>query len=94
MVFGLFGIHWVMPHKVIGMFNCWLGKLSSRGLCHIVCVGVFDRNENARCFEDCERSILHIKSIFFLTLLEWSLVLPVISCISLPVLIDYCNLDS
>ena len=45
MVFGLFGIHWVMPHKVIGMFNCWLGKLSSRGLCHIVCVGVFDRNE-------------------------------------------------
>ena len=45
MVFGLFGIHWVMPHKVIEMFNCWPGKSSSGGLCHIVCVGVFDRNE-------------------------------------------------
>ena len=32
MVFCLFGIHWVMLHKVIEMFDCW------PGLCLIVCV--------------------------------------------------------
>ena len=35
---------------------------------------------NARCFEVSEQSILDIKSFFFHTLLEWSLVLP--SCTS------------
>ena len=47
---------------------------------------------NARCFEDCERSILDIKFFFFRTLLEWSLVLPSYSCFSLPDLIDRYNL--
>ena len=101
-VWGIYGPWFLVCLVFIGLCRIRLLRCSIAGrvscplevLCHIVCVGVFDRNENARCFEDCERSILHIKSIFFLTLLEWSLVLPVISCISLPVLIDYCNLDS
>ena len=46
---------------------------------------------NARCFEDCELSILDIKSFFFCTLLDWSLVLPSYSCFSLPDFIDRCN---
>ena len=49
---------------------------------------------DARCFEDCERSILDIKSFFFHTILDWSLILPFYSCFSLPGLIDYCNLGS
>ena len=48
---------------------------------------------DARCFEDCERSILDIKS-FFHTILDWSLVLPFYSCFSLPGLVDHCNLGS
>ena len=42
-------------------------------------------------FEGYERSVLEIKSLFFLTLLEWSLVLPSCFCFSLPVLINHCN---
>ena len=49
------------------------------------------REWNARCFEDCERSILDIKFFFFRTLLEWNLVLSSYSCFSLPDLIDRCN---
>ena len=41
------------------------------------------RKQNARCFEDCERSILDIKFFFFRNLLEWSLVSPSYSCFSL-----------
>ena len=46
---------------------------------------------DARCFEDCELSILDIKSFFFRTFLDWSLVLPSYSCFSLPDFIDCCN---
>ena len=27
MIFGLFGIHWVMPKRVIKVFCCWQGSL-------------------------------------------------------------------
>ena len=37
---------------------------------------------------------LSFKSFFFFTFLEWCLVLPSFSCVSLPVLLDYCNLVS
>ena len=49
---------------------------------------------NARCFKDCERSILGIKSFFFRTLLDWSVVLPFYTCFSLSDLIGRCNLGS
>ena len=37
---------------------------------------------------------LSFKSFFFLTFLEWCLVLPSFSCLSLPVLLGHCNLVS
>ena len=52
------------------------------------------RERNARSFEGRERSILEFKSFFFLTLLEWCLVLPAFSCLSLLALFDLCNLVS
>ena len=52
------------------------------------------RERNSRSFEDRERSILEFKSIFFATLLEWCLVLPSFSCISLSGLLEHCNLIS
>ena len=41
-----------------------------------------------------ELSIIEFKSFFFFTLLEWCLVLPSFSCMSLPVLLDHCKLVS
>jgi len=89
MVFCLFGIiHWVMPYHVRELLASWQGKFGRhRNIdlwrfvphCLFWCLW---RKRNARCFEDCER-----------TLLDWSLVLPFYSCFSLSDLIDRCNLS-
>ena len=68
-------------------------------VCAALFVLVLMAGGNARCFEDCEQSILDIKSFFFrtlldwsLVLLDWSLVLPSYSCFSPRS--DHCNLGS
>ena len=100
MVFCLFGIHWVMPYKVIELLASWQGKFGRHqniDLWRFVPHGLFWylwQERNARCFSDCERSTLDIKSFFFRTLLDWSLVLPSCSCLSLRNLIDHCTLGS
>ena len=100
MVFCLFGIHWVMPHKVSELLALWQGKFGRhqnidlwRFVPHCLFWCLW-RERNARCFENWERSILNIKSLFFHTLLDWSVVLPFYTCFSLSDLIDYCNLGS
>ena len=89
-----------MPHKVIELLAFWQGKFRRhrnidlwRIVPHILFWCLW-RELNARCFENCEWSILDINSFFFCTLLEWSLVLPSYSCLSLSVLLDHCNLGS
>ena len=100
MIFCLFGICWVMPQRVVDLLDCW--ACNFRRHCNIViwrfvphclmwCIW---RERNSRSFEGRERSIVEFKSFFFFTLLEWCLVLPSFSCISLPVLLDHCNLGS
>ena len=100
MVFVFFGIHWVMPYKVSELLASWQGKFGRyrnidlwRFVLHCL-FWCLRRERNARHFEDCERSILYIKSFFFHTLLDWSVVLPFYSSFSLSDLIDCCNLDS
>ena len=70
LVFCLFGIHWVMPHKVIELFEYWQGKfgrhrnIGFRRLmphCLMWCIW---SERNARCFEGSERSLLEIKGLF------------------------------
>ena len=39
MVFGLFGVNWVMPLSVVGLFACWQGH--------------FGRLHNGVILEDC-----------------------------------------
>ena len=96
----MFGIHWVMLHRVIELLASWQGKFSQhrniaiwRLVLHCLTWCIW-REWNARSFEGCEWPILKIKSFFFHTLLEWSLVLPTFSCFSLHVLPDYCNFGS
>ena len=96
----LFGIHWVMLHRVIKLLASWQVKFSQhhniaiwRLVLHCLTWCIW-WEWNARSFEGCEWPILKIKSFFFHTLLEWSLVLPTFSCFSLHVLLDYCNFGS
>ena len=71
LVLCLFGIHWVMPHKVIGLFESWQDMFGwHRNIvlwrlvphCLLWCIW---RERNARSFEGCELSLLEIKSFFF-----------------------------
>ena len=100
MVFCLFGIHWLMLYKVSELLASWQGKFGmhwNRDLWRFVPHFLFWFlwwEQNARCFENCEQSIFDIKSFFFHTLLDWSVVLPFYSCFSLFDLIDCCNLGS
>ena len=87
-----------MPHTVSEVLASWQGKFGRHrniGLWRFVpnCLfGYLWWEQNARCFENCERSILDIKFLFFRSLLEWSLVLLSYSCLSLPDLMNRCNL--
>ena len=99
-VFCLFGIHWVMPYKVSELLASWQGKFGRhrnidlwRFVLHCLFWCLW-QEWNARYFEDCERSILDIKSFFFRTLLNWSVILPFYTCFSLFDLIDRYNLGS
>ena len=100
MIFCLFGICWVMPQRVADLLDCWSCNFRQhRNIvvwrivphCLMWCIW---RERNSRSFEDRERSILEFKSFFFSTLLEWCLVLPSLSCISLSGLLEHCTLIS
>ena len=100
LVFCLCGIHWVMPHKVIELFESWQGKFGRhRNIdfwrlvphCLMWCIW---SERNARCFGQCEQSLLEIKSFFLHTLLLWSVALSHFSCFSIFVLLDHCNFFS
>ena len=98
--FCLFGLHWVMPHKVIELFESWQGKFRRhrnidfwRLVPHCLMWCIWSKR-NARCFGGCERSLLEIKSFFLLTILIWSVALSHSSCFSLPILLDHCSFVS
>ena len=99
MVFGLFGVSWVMPSSVVGLLACWqghFGRLRNGVIWKIVppclmwCIW---KERNNRCFEDSERAIPDIKLFFFRTLLEWFSVWRNHS-FSLLDLLDFCNFRS
>ena len=76
-IFNRFGLSWVMPSKVAGLFACWWsGGWSQRAvvwemvpLCIVWCLWL-ERNE--RCFEDSERSLEELTAFFFYTLYTWT----------------------
>ena len=77
MVFGLFGVSWVMPLSVVGLFGCWQGRFGHHcngdiwkvvPLCLMWCIW---KKRNSRCFEDIEHSMLDLKLLFLRTLFDW-----------------------
>ena len=88
LAFCLFGIHWVMPHTILKLFEAWQGKFVRHHNidvwrlvphCLIWCIW---HERNAKRFEGCERSLLEIKSFFLHTLFEWSVVFSHFPCSS------------
>ena len=79
MVFGMFGVQWVMPKSIMDLFSCWMGWFRRHDSvlvwkmiphCLIWCLW---RERNARHFEDSERHLHKLKSLFFHTLFDWVL---------------------
>ena len=96
MVFGLFGLDWVMPCQVLQLWAAWqICGADIRNMviwrmvphCVIWCLW---RERNACLFEDCESSVVDIKLLFFQTLYAWVNVVGVFSINSITELIDHC----
>jgi hypothetical protein len=97
LVFGLFGVQWVMPRSVLDLFSCWLGQLGHHDHalvwkmiphCVLWCLW---RERNARLFDDSERHLPELKLFFFHTLLDWVVGSGVVSIHSILELIDLCK---
>jgi hypothetical protein len=97
MVFGMFGVQWVMPRTIMDLFSCWSGRLGSHDTvlvwkmiphCLIWCLW---HERNARHFEDSERHIHELKLFFFHTLFDWVLGSGASSIHSILELIDLCK---
>uniref|UniRef100_A0A2N9H161 Reverse transcriptase zinc-binding domain-containing protein n=1 Tax=Fagus sylvatica TaxID=28930 RepID=A0A2N9H161_FAGSY len=97
MVFGMFGVQWVMPRTIMDLFSCWSGQLRSHDTvlvwkmishCLIWCLW---HERSARHFEDSERHIHELKLFFFHTLFDWVLGSGAFSIHSILELIDLCK---
>jgi hypothetical protein len=73
----MFGVEWVMPRSVKDMLGSWRGQKGNRTLipiwrmaplCLMWCVW---REQNARCFEDCETDLMNLKKMMLQTLFMW-----------------------
>jgi hypothetical protein len=97
MVFGLFGVEWVMPRTVMDLFSCWMGQLGQHDSvlvwkmvphCLIWCLW---HERNTRHFEDSERHIHELKLFFFHTLFDWVVGSGGSSIHSMLELIEFCK---
>ena len=97
MVFGLFGVCWVMPMFVVELLACGQGRFGCHRNgdiwmvvphCLMWCIW---KERNSRCFEDNERSMLDLKFLFFRTLLDWFSVRRNQHFSSILDLLDLCN---
>ena len=83
-----FGIHWVMPGSVAGLFSCWhqwLGKHNSDiwNLVPGCLMGIVWLEQNRRSFEDNEKTLDELKVLCQRSLWEWSHCWGFTNCFSL-----------
>ena len=95
MVFGLFGVCWVMPTSVVGLLASWQGRFGHHRNgdiwmvvphCLMWCIW---KERNSRCFEDSDCSMLDLKLLFFRTLIYVWRNQPFSSILDLPGLFNF-----
>lgn len=71
MVFGLFGVYWIMLKSVIDLLPAWQGRFGKhrndiiwKASLHCVMRCIW-RERNARSFEDIKRNIPDLKNVSF-----------------------------
>ena len=85
-------------HRVLDLLAAWQGTFGRNGniafwraVSHCI-TWCLRREQNARCFEGCEWSIIEIQSLFFCTLLDWSLAFKPFPCPNFLDMLEHCNL--
>ena len=103
LVFCLFGIHWVMPLRVMDLLVSWqgsFGRYCNAAIWKIVpycLMWCMWWEKNARSFEDREWSILELKSsscssfFFFFSFLDSVIALQALSCDSFSDFLELCS---
>jgi hypothetical protein len=96
MVFSLFGMHWVMPRRIVDVLACWQGRLGRHknwvlwnAIPHCVLWCIW-RERNDRTFEGCERNILDLKILLLRTLFDWMTATSLFSFSNFLEFLDYC----
>jgi hypothetical protein len=75
-LFTCFGLSWIIPRSVVELFACWwtFGRPRSVVILKMVTICLFWclwKEINNRCFEDLERFLEDILTLFFHTLYLW-----------------------
>jgi hypothetical protein len=76
-LFSRFGVSWVMPRRVIDLLTCWWSSGKSRSavvwkMTHICIFWCLWWERNNRSFEDLERTLEEILSLFYHSLYCWT----------------------
>uniref|UniRef100_A0A2N9FZM9 Reverse transcriptase domain-containing protein n=1 Tax=Fagus sylvatica TaxID=28930 RepID=A0A2N9FZM9_FAGSY len=98
MIFVWFGISWVMPRRVLELFDCWQWSMGChqklvvwRVIPHCIMWCLW-RERNIRMFEGCELNIVELKLQFYCYLIDWLSATGLFSFSNLLDLIDYCSI--
>ena len=76
-IFSRFGLSWVMPSKMTGLFACWWSGGRSRSaiiwkMVPLCIVWWLWLENNERCFEDSKRSLEELTAFFFYMIYTWT----------------------
>ena len=100
MVFGLFGVSWVMPRTIVELLECWQGCFGKhrnfliwRVIPHCLMWCIWHQR-NGRSFENCERSYVEIKYFFLRSLFDWVAGWGIHPCLSFLEFLELCSLRS
>ena len=94
MVFGLFGVVWVMPQSVLALLGCWKGifgrhcKADVLGCYSIMLMWITWKEHNNRMFNGTD---VYMKMYLFRTLYDWMAVLSHHSFFDLLEFLDLCT---
>ena len=78
LVFCLFGVLWVMPHKVLDLLASWKGRVANKVMMkfgmlylYVICKPFGESLTNNRAFEGSEWSTTDLKMILLWVLFDW-----------------------
>lgn len=95
MVWSLFSLLWDRPRRVLDLWQGAFGMHHNIAFWRLCCIAILCyvvSLAGKKCEMGCEQSILGIKSLFFRTLLDWSVAFKALLCSKLLDMLEHCIL--